>query len=112
MKYRAFRRSSDGAYLDVVFTTDGEFGSPPESQAADLGAAVGAVVEAVEGDSDPRVGVLIPLPAPPAPAAAVSAFALIADKLDSLAAVIRANGRGSEADKMAEVAKAAREAPR
>lgn len=73
MRHRAFRRKSDGQYIDAVFGTDGDtFSAPEESQRSDLATALGvlpAELEAVEGDADPRRGVLVKLPegAPPEP---------------------------------------------
>lgn len=99
-RYRAFRRISTGAWLDVLFAAEGDdptFSVPAADQAADLAAALDIDpddLEAVEGDTDPRSGdpIVLPVapPSPPDPAVAqqqavmVAARLTVTDRLDDL----------------------------
>lgn len=64
MKYR--RLKLDGEFLDVLFTSEGEFTAPPESHILDIATALGADptrVLATESDEDPARGErLTPIP--------------------------------------------------
>ena len=88
MKYRAFRVLATSQYTNALMTVEGEdFAVPEDSQRQDIAAALGMAPEAletVEAPTDPRLGDLLPLPAP---VAAQSRTARIAE----LQAIPRSN---------------------
>lgn len=64
MKYRRF--TYNGEFLDVLFTTDGEFSVPPEDQIVDIATALGVdptTIKATDASFDPaEKEPLIPVP--------------------------------------------------
>jgi hypothetical protein len=109
MQYRYFERPSTGERTSVLFA--GERLAEMPSQAADIAAALGwgEDVRAVTVEEDPGPGT-VQLPTPEPTPELPDPFALIAEKLDDLADLIRGDGRKDEADKMHEVAEVARAA--
>lgn len=78
--YRGFK--VDGKILDVVFKSDGGFGSPADDQIIDLAKALGVspkTIEAFESDTDPSSQAVISLPpaTPAPPTAQEQAFAAL-----------------------------------
>ncbi len=64
--YRAYRRKSDGQWVNALNTYAGEsFRIPAERHVKDIAKGLGvrpSEIEAVDGDSDPRTGTLIEFP--------------------------------------------------
>lgn len=98
MIFRAFRRTDTGEWVDVMFTSTGdEYPADPEAQADDLAAALNidpALLEAVDGDTDPRTGVLLALPVDdtPSPASLEEQVAALTDAVATLTADFLAGG--------------------
>jgi hypothetical protein len=111
MQYRYFERPSTGDRTSALFASERLQEALAASQAADIAAALGwgDDVRAVTVEEDPGPGTVTipdPEPTPPPP----DPFALIAEKLDEYADLLRSDNRKNEADKMHEVAEVARAA--
>ena len=69
MLYRSVRRTGTGQWVNVLFTVDGNaFSVKATDHRADIAEALGVprtLLEVVDGDSDPRTGVLLEMPLPP-----------------------------------------------
>jgi hypothetical protein len=108
----------------VKFTADPRLGNGDFEAATyylDSGEGVGLRVSLRDGDTEITgdeyeaikaeiAGHNATIPPPPEPEPQPDPFALIAEKLDDLADLIRGDGRGTEANKMHEVAEVARAA--
>ena len=72
MRFRSFRKIDTGQWVNVLFTVAGvEFSVPEQEHRGNIAIALGMppdALETVDGDTDPRTGVLLEMPLPLRPA--------------------------------------------